>query len=167
MVSAPGAMIDAPRSDKLQLNQGDFVLTVRDSMHFAAKPGTAFEASGSKSPSVLHALRLTVLFTALASAPCSAEDANNAGAGPVATVGMDHTAFIPSEITVAPGTTVTWVNNEAMPHNVADLNKGFRSKILVKDDKFSFTFTTAGEYDYLCLIHPNMKGKVIVKPGAS
>jgi plastocyanin len=50
---------------------------------------------------------------------------------------------------------------------VADLNKGFRSKILAKDDKFSFTFTTAGEYDYLCLIHPNMKGKVIVKPGAS
>jgi plastocyanin len=99
-------------------------LTVRDSMHFAAKPGTAFEASGSKSPSVLHALRLTVLFTALASAPCLAEDANNAGAGPVATVGMDHTTFIPSEITVAPGTTVTWVNNEAMPHNVADLNKG-------------------------------------------
>jgi amicyanin len=142
-------------------------LTVRDSMHFATNPGTAFEASGSKPPSVLHALRLTALFIALVSTPCLAEDANNAGAGPVATVGMDHTAFIPSEITVAPGTTVTWVNNEAMPHNVADLNKGFRSKILVKDDKFSFTFTTAGEYDYLCLIHPNMKGKVIVKPGAS
>ena len=138
-------------------------MTVRDSMHFAAKPGTAFEASGSKSPSVLHALRLTVLFTALASAPCSAEDANNAGAGPVATVGMDHTAFIPSEITVAPGTTVTWVNVEAMPHTVVDLNKAFRSKTLVKDATFSFTFTTAGDYNYLCSIHPNMKGKVIVK----
>ena len=142
-------------------------MTVRDSMHFAAKPGTAFEASGSKSPSVLHALRLTVLFTALASAPCSAEDANNAGAGPVATVVMDHTAFIPSEITVAPGTTVTWVNNETMPHTVVDLNKAFRSKTLVKDATFSFTFTTAGDYSYLCSIHPNMKGKVIVKAGAS
>jgi amicyanin len=136
-------------------------------MHFAPNPGTAFEAPGSKPPSVLHALRLTVLFIALASTPCLAEEAINAGAGAVATVGMDHTTFNPSEITVAPGTTVTWVNNEAMPHNVADLNKGFRSKILAKDDKFSFTFATAGEYDYLCLIHPNMKGKVIVKPGAS
>jgi len=165
-------MIDAPWSDKLQLKQGDFVLMVRDSMPFAAKPGTAFEASASKSPasksqSVLHALRLTVLFTALASTPCLPEDANNAGAGPVATVSMDHTTFIPSEIIVAPGTTVTWVNNEAMPHNVADINKGFRSKILAKDARFSFTFATAGEYDYLCLIHPNMKGKVIVKSGAS
>jgi amicyanin len=140
---------------------------VRDSMHFAAKPETAFEASASRSQSVLHALRLTVLFTALASTPCMAEDTNNAGVGAVVTVSMDHTTFIPSEITVAPGTTVTWVNNEAMPHNVTDSNKGFRSKTLVKDDRFSFTFTTAGEYDYLCLIHPNMKGKVIVKPGAS
>jgi amicyanin len=147
--------------------QGDIVLTVLDSMPSAANPGTALDAAGSKSQSVLHALRLTVLFTALASTPCMAEDPSSAGAGPVATVSMDHTTFIPSEITVAPGTTVTWVNNEAMPHNVADSNKGFRSKTLVKDDKFSFTFTTAGEYDYLCLIHPNMKGKVIVKPGAS
>ena len=142
-------------------------MTVRDSMHLAANPGTAFEAAGSKSQSVLHALRLTVLFAALASTPCLAEDANNAGAGLVATVSMDHTTFIPGEITVAPGTTVTWVNNEDMPHNVADLSKGFRSKILAKDDKFSFTFTTAGEYNYLCLIHPNMKGKVVVKPGAN
>ena len=135
-------------------------------MHFVVNPKTS-SGFGCKSQNVLRALRLTVLFTALASIPCLAQDANNAGAGPVATVSMDHNTFIPGEITVVPGTTVTWVNNEAMPHNVADLNKGFRSKILAKDDKFSFTFTTAGEYDYLCLIHPNMKGKVIVKAGAS
>ena len=80
---------------------------------------------------------------------------------------IDHNTFIPSEINVAPGTIVTWVNNEAMPHTVVDLNRGFRSKTLVKDAKFSFTFTTAGDYSYLCSIHPNMKGKVIVKPGVS
>jgi amicyanin len=110
---------------------------------------------------------LIFLFTALAATSCLAQDANKAGAGPVATVSMDHNTFIPSEITVAPGTTVTWVNNEAMPHIVVDLNKGFRSKMLAKDAKFSFSFTTAGDFDYLCSIHPNMKGKVIVKPGAS
>jgi amicyanin len=75
--------------------------------------------------------------------------------------------FTPGELTVAPGTTVTWVNNEMMPHNVVDSNKSFRSKILSKDGNFSFTFTTAGDYNYACLIHPNMKGKIIVKPGAS
>jgi plastocyanin len=141
-------------------------VTVRDSMHFVANQGTS-SAIGCKSPSALRALRLTFVFTALTSAPCLAEDANNAGAGPVASVSMDHNTFIPGEIIVAPGTTVTWVNDETMPHTVVDLNKGFRSKTLVKDAKFSFTFTTAGDYSHMCSIHPNMKGKVIVKPGAS
>jgi plastocyanin len=138
-------------------------LIVRASTHFAANPGTLFGRSRCRSQSTLRALRLTVLFAALASIPCLAQDASNAGTGQVATVSMDHNAFIPSEITVVPGTTVTWVNTEAMPHTVVDVNKGFRSKTLVKDAKFSFTFTTAGDYSYLCSIHPNMKGKVIVK----
>jgi amicyanin len=142
-------------------------LTLRDLKHFAANQQASFVRHDCGPPGVLRALRLTVLFAALASTPCLAEDPANAGAGPVATVGMDHSTFIPSEITVAPGTTVTWVNNEAMPHTVVDANKGFRSKILAKDASFSFTFTTAGDYDYVCSIHPNMKGKVIVKAGAS
>jgi plastocyanin len=135
-------------------------------MHFVANPKTPSEF-GCKSQNVLRALRLTVLFAVLASTPCLAQDASNAGAGPVATVSMDHNTFIPGEITVVPGTTVTWVNNEAMPHTVVDLNRGFRSKALVKDASFSFTFATAGDYNYLCSIHPNMKGKVVVKAGAS
>ena len=102
--------------------------------------------------------------TSLASAPGLADDPNNAATGPVASVTMDHNTFIPNEITVAPGTTVTWTNNETMPHTVVDQNKGFRSKTIVKDGTFSFTFTTAGDYNYLCSIHPNMKGTIIVKP---
>jgi len=137
-------------------------LTVRDSMHRAANPENFAGISSSKWPSTARALKLTLLLTALAS-PCLAEDANNAAANPAATVSMDHMAFIPSEITVAPGTTVTWVNNEEMPHTVVDLNRGFRSKTLVKDASFSFTFMAPGDYNYLCSIHPNMKGKVIVK----
>jgi plastocyanin len=139
-------------------------LTVRDPMHFVTNPGTSLGVY--KPQSVLRALTLTAMFAALASTSCLAEDANIASAGPVATVNMDHNTFIPGEITVAPGTTVTWVNNENMPHTVVDLNKAFRSKTLVKDASFSFTFATAGDYSYLCSIHPNMKGKVIVKPAS-
>jgi plastocyanin len=140
-------------------------VTVRDPTQFVAKSKKSSEA-GCKAQSVLGALRLSVLFTVLASAPCLAEEANNAGAGSVAAVSMDHNTFIPIEITVVPGTTVTWVNKETMPHTVVDTNKGFRSKTLAKDASFSSTFATAGEYDYLCSIHPNMKGKVIVKPAS-
>ena len=119
-----------------------------------------------KSQNISRILRLILLFPALASTSCLAEDATNASAGPMVTVGMDHNTFIPSEITVVPGTTVTWVNNESMPHTVVDVNKSFRSKTLAKDASFSFTFTTAGDYSYLCSIHPNMKAKVIVKPAS-
>src|ERR1700675_741337 len=135
-------------------------------MHLTANAVISLGLRGCKPQSVRRALRVTLLFTALASTPGLAEDPNNSGAGPVATVSMDHNTFIPSEITVVPGTTVTWVNKEAMPHTVVDLNKGFRSKTLAKDASFSFPFATVGDYDYLCSIHPNMKGKVIVKPAS-
>jgi plastocyanin len=140
-------------------------VTVRGPVHFVANPETS-SGVGCKSQIIPRAVRLAVLFTVLASAPCLAEDTNNAGTGPVATVSMDHNTFIPGEISVVPGTTVTWVNNEAMPHTVVDSNKGFRSKTLVKDASFSFTFATAGDYTYSCSIHPSMKGKVIVKPAS-
>jgi amicyanin len=141
-------------------------LTVRDPMHLTANAVTSLGLRSCKPQSVRRALRVTLLFTALTSTPGLAADPNNAGAGPVVSVSMDHNTFISSEITVVPGTTVTWVNKEDMPHTVVNVNKGFRSKTLVKDAQFSFTFTTAGDYDYLCSIHPNMKGKVIVKPDA-
>ena len=140
-------------------------MTSHNPMHLVRNLKTP-SGDRSKPPGVLRALRLIVLFAALGSPPCLAEEVNNASAGPVATVTMDHNTFTPSEITVAPGTTVTWTNNENMPHTVVDLNKGFRSKTLVKDASFSFTFATAGDYSYLCSIHPNMKGKVIVKPAS-
>ena len=158
-------MIDAPPADSFNETRR-LVLTVRDVMHFAAKAETSFGIYGYKPQGALRALRLFFLFTTLASSPGLAEDPNNAAASPAVTVSMDHSTFIPSEITVAPGTTVTWVNVETMPHTVVDLNKAFRSKMLVKDGTFSFTFTTPGDFDYLCSIHPNMKGKVVVKPGA-
>jgi amicyanin len=141
------------------------VLKIRDLIRFVANPQT-YPGLDNCKPHVLRVLRLTALFAALAFTPCLAEDANNADAGPAATVSMEHNTFIPSEITVVPGTTVTWVNKEAMPHIVVDMNKEFRSKTLAKDNSFSFTFATAGDYDYLCSIHPNMKGKVIVKPAS-
>ena len=142
-------------------------MTVRDPSHFVANPKTRPSVDSRRPRDILRAWKLAAaLFTALAATPCVAQDGNSAGAAPVATVTMDHNTFIPAEITVVPGTTVTWTNSEAMPHTVVDQNKAFRSKTLVKDASFSFTFTTAGDYDYLCSIHPFMKGKVIVKPAA-
>jgi plastocyanin len=78
-------------------------------------------------------------------------------------VTIDNFTFGPKELTVAVGTTVKFVNHDDIPHTVVDKNKGFRSKALDTDDSFSFTFASAGTFDYFCGLHPQMVGKIIVK----
>jgi plastocyanin len=76
---------------------------------------------------------------------------------------IDNFSFAPMEMTVAPGTTITWVNHDDVPHTVVSTNQKFRSKALDTDDQFSFTFTDGGTYSYFCSVHPMMTGKIIVK----
>jgi len=77
---------------------------------------------------------------------------------------IDNFTFGPAELTVAVGTTVTWLNHDDIPHSVVQKDKTFRSKALDTDDSYSFTFTAPGTFDYFCGLHPQMVGKVIVKP---
>ncbi len=80
------------------------------------------------------------------------------------TVKIDNFTFSPADLTITPGTTVTWINNDDIPHTVAETDKTFRSKALDTDDQYSFTFTTSGEFSYFCSLHPHMTGKITVKP---
>jgi plastocyanin len=79
-------------------------------------------------------------------------------------VKIDNFTFAPGEITVTKGTTVKWVNRDDIPHTVVSDDKStFKSKPLDTDDKFSYTFSKEGTYNYFCSIHPKMTAKVIVK----
>ena len=78
-------------------------------------------------------------------------------------VKIDNFSFSPQDITVAPGTMVTWVNQDDIPHTVTSTADLFKSKALDTDDKFSFTFDKSGTYEYYCSIHSKMTGKVIVQ----
>jgi amicyanin len=78
-------------------------------------------------------------------------------------VTIDNFVFTPPDLTIAVGTTVKWVNHDDIPHTVVDKNKAFRSKALDTDESYSFTFASAGTYDYFCGLHPHMQGKIIVK----
>lgn len=85
---------------------------------------------------------------------------------PVSTeVKIDNFSFAPVALTVAVGTTVTWTNRDDIPHTVVSTDdpKAFKSKVLDTDEKFSYTFTTAGTYPYFCSVHPKMTGSVVVK----
>jgi len=82
--------------------------------------------------------------------------------GPVE-VKIDNYSFMPGDLTVAVGTTVTWVNHDDVPHTVRNNDGTIKSKALDTDDKFSMTFDKPGTYEYFCSIHPKMTAKVVVK----
>jgi plastocyanin len=96
-----------------------------------------------------------VIGAMLAFGSVAAQDAN--------VVTIDNFTFTPKELTVAVGATVKWVNHDDIPHTVVNADKVFRSKALDTDDAYSFTFTSAGSFDYFCGLHPHMVGKIIVK----
>jgi amicyanin len=80
------------------------------------------------------------------------------------TVKIANFTFAAPEVTVPLGATVTWVNEDDIPHTVVSDDKTtFRSKVLDSGDRFSFTFAKAGTYGYFCSVHPHMTGRIVVK----
>jgi plastocyanin len=113
---------------------------------------------------LLGAVGVTALLAAaLPELTAAGEEVVAAAASP-ATVTIDNFAFAPATLTVTAGTTVTWKNDDDSPHRIGDKNGTFKSAALDTDDTFSHTFAAAGEYPYICTIHPYMVGKIVVKP---
>jgi plastocyanin len=77
-------------------------------------------------------------------------------------VKIGNFTFGPQELKVKAGTTVTWTNEDDIPHTVVSPNS-FRSKALDTDEKYAFTFTTPGTYKYFCSLHPHMTGTIVVE----
>jgi len=77
---------------------------------------------------------------------------------------IDNFSFAPPTLTVPAGATVTWVNQDDVPHNiVSSEGKTLKSPVMDTDEKFSYTFTKPGTYPYYCGIHPKMTAKVVVE----
>jgi plastocyanin len=72
-------------------------------------------------------------------------------------------SFTPASITVSPGTTVKWNNNDNMTHTVTGDDNSFDSGNISAGSSFSRMFSVAGTYTYHCTIHPSMTGTVVVK----
>lgn len=92
-----------------------------------------------------------------------AYESKAATAVPAEIVHIGNFTFNQPVLTVRQGTTVTWVNDDDIPHTVVAKDMTFKSKVLDTGDKFSFTFAKVGQFDYFCSIHPHMTAKVIVK----
>ena len=72
-------------------------------------------------------------------------------------------SFGPATVSVGAGKPVTWVNGDDSPHQVTIISTKARSPILAKGQRAAMTFPAAGSYEYICGLHPNMKGTVDVK----
>ena len=80
-------------------------------------------------------------------------------------VKISNFTFTPQQVTVKAGDTVTWTNEDDIPHTVTSKTMLFRSKALDSDDKFSFSFAKPASR-YFCSLHPMMTGTIVVEAAA-
>jgi plastocyanin len=107
--------------------------------------------------------------------PTTPASATAGSAAAASSVSIQNFAFTPKTLTVSPGTTVTWTNNDPTVHNIVStaslsLNSAttskFASSTLSQGQTFSFTFAKKGAYFYECSIHKAlaaMHAVVVVK----
>ena len=77
--------------------------------------------------------------------------------------------FAPAKIVVVIGinNTVTFDNIDTSPHTVTATDHSFDSGDMRGGAKWNYTFTSPGNFSYLCAYHAWMKGSVIVRPAAA
>ncbi len=140
-----------------------------------------FKDPGGKNPFVSHAFAymqkgamgvfqvenetggVTTQTTTTASSPSGPVVSIPSGAGMQMVDGGMY--YSPSTITVVIGVnnTVTWINNDDVPHTVTATGGSFNSGNLNAGQTWSHTFTTPGTYAYYCAYHQWMTGTVVVK----
>src|SRR3954469_10423379 len=112
-------------------------------------------ADRSRTARLIFALLSGAVFTSsasMAAAPGNALD-----------IDIAKFAYGPKEITVTPGTRITWTNHDQAPHTVTSSDKSFASKGLDTDDRYEHTFAAEGDFGYICTVHPFMTGVVHVR----
>jgi plastocyanin len=70
--------------------------------------------------------------------------------------------FLPAKFTASVGKALTFINSDESPHQITVTN-GPKTEVMLRGQKASMTFDKAGEYAYICGLHPTMKGVIEVK----
>ncbi len=103
----------------------------------------------------------TIVVQAGASGTTTTTVGSGGGTGP-AEVRMAGRVFSPSSVTIAAGGSVKFINDDDRDHTATGTGGSFDSGIMASGATFTKTFSTAGTYSYLCLLHPDMTGTVTV-----
>ena len=95
------------------------------------------------------------------SAPNSPDTSQSTVAG---TIYIKDKIFAPPQISIPKGSAVSWVNNDNIEHTVTiDQGNGPRSGNIAPGVTYSYTFETAGSFQYHCDIHRSMRGTIVVQ----
>ena len=111
-------------------------------------------------PATGYLARRVLLRGAAASAMALAMPTAHAAA--TAEVKIDNFTFSPPMLTVPKGAQVTWVNQDDIPHSIVLPALNVRSHALDTDQQFTCRFEKSGSYNYMCGLHPHMKGRIVV-----
>jgi len=80
-----------------------------------------------------------------------------------AKVSIANFEFVPREITISPGESVIWTNDDGAPHGLQYNDGQAGTDLLLPGADFSRRFDRPGTYDYNCSVHPYMTGRVVVR----
>jgi plastocyanin len=97
----------------------------------------------------------------------AARKAQTASASASASVTIGDFFFKPTDVTVSVGESVTWTNTGKVKEGHTVTGNGFDSGVLKKGDTYTHRFSSAGTFDYVCTIHPNMRATVTVTASTS
>ena len=79
------------------------------------------------------------------------------------TVAIAEFLFGPQKITVKQGQSISWTNVDDSPHQVTVLGETtLRTPVVLKGQSTALRFDYVGTYDYICGLHPSMKGQIEV-----
>jgi len=102
---------------------------------------------------------VALVFSTQFSAAELAQDENES-AGTNHTVIIQDLLFLPNSLKVEIGDTITWINNDFIPHTATANDKSWDSKNLAKGESFSLVVDEHTSLEYFCVYHPNMTAKI-------
>jgi plastocyanin len=124
----------------------------------AGSPGAAGSSAAGADLSVGHA-QPGIVILAQAATPVPSPMPS-----PVSIIHIKNFAFVPESVTIPAGSTVKFVEDDAVPHTVTATDGSFDSGNLDQKQTWTHTFTKVGTYNYLCTYHTYMKGKIVIVP---
>jgi plastocyanin len=77
---------------------------------------------------------------------------------------IEHFAFVPSSVEVAPGDRVVFTNHDIAPHTATAVDGSWTTEEIPRGRSETLVVPTNGSGEYVCAYHPTMSGQLVIAP---